>query len=150
MTDLSKDELREQYGRVLEEYRFQVTLNAARTRHLLTLDLGLLTASTGLLSLTSVEPSWVLVLPPLAGVTVSTLGWVLLGAQHGYYRRIRDLKGQLEQALGLGDYAIRTTAGMRGESDRTSRLARVGDVHRTVFVLLGILNLAIAGAAAAV
>lgn len=141
---MRRDELFSQYGRVLDEYRFQVHLNWERSRHLLTLNLGLLTAAAALLGLQQEDA--VLALPPVAGVVVSMLGIVMHRTQHGYYRRVRDLKTRLEDELDLGEFAVRTTAGMRDAGAQRRRLTRVADVHYIVFGLLGLLHLGLAGA----
>jgi hypothetical protein len=101
------------------------------------LNVGLLAGGLGLLKvngLSSAVPGAIFGV----GVVASVLCLIATATQHGYYRSARDGKGAIEQALNLGEYAIRTTPGMGG----IRRLGSVTNISYLLLVLLALGNAA--------
>ena len=135
-----REELWRQYAHALDEYRFQVQLNWDRTKYLLTLDIGVIPAGTALLGLPRVDRGLVAAVY-LTGIAVSVLGVVTLRTQRDYYQSARQLKGELEERLGLGDLALQTTPGMRAGQSVPRGLKSVRSVQMAIFVVLGLVHL---------
>ena len=128
----SRDELLELYKIAIEEYRFQVKLNADRSRDYVVLNSAIIAAAITLLGQAK--------LPLLAG-TVFVIGIVvallsILGTdtQHGYYRDTKNAKEQLERRLGIAGLILIKT------KPTGSRYRRFGSVTRFNFVILGLLG----------
>jgi hypothetical protein len=110
----SRADLQKQYELVLQEYRFQVQLNWDRTKHYLVFNTAIFGAA-GILYKNAT--TW----PPQAAVTAllvvaafnSYAGMRAIELGHEFYQNIRHTKAELEKALGLDQYAIRSTPGMR-------------------------------------
>jgi hypothetical protein len=137
--ELDEARLWEHYGRVLDEYRFQVNLNWSRSQYYFVLNVALLVAGVGLLS-TQRVPLPVAMAVFLVGAASAVLAMLASGTQRGYYANTRDRKRELEEKLGLGDLAIAPTPGMGGGR---GRLARVTTFQ--TFILLAILLADLAG-----
>lgn len=134
---LTRERLWEQYGRAVDEYRFQVDLNWRRSQYYFVLNAAILAAGIALLTSSSDAPDGVVIAVFVAGVAISALSLVATKTQHRYYQSSRDLKGQLEERLEVGDAALTTTPG------QGSRLTRfLGKV--TTFQTLMLTALAMA------
>ena len=108
---LDREELREHYGRALDEYRFQVDLNWKRSQYFFVLNLGVLVAATGLLSASKPRAELIAALFVLGAILAAVAAYANQ-IQHGYYRRTREVKRALEERLELGDLALQSTPGM--------------------------------------
>lgn len=129
---LSRAELLDLYKVAVEEYRFQVKLNADRSRDYFVANSAIFAAAITLLGQAK--------LPLLSGV-VFVIGFVvaalsILGThtQHGYYRDTRNAVRQLERRLGITDLTLIRT------KPTGSRYRRFGSVTRFNFVILGLLG----------
>jgi hypothetical protein len=127
----TRKELLELYKIAVEEYRFQVKLNADRSRDYVVLNSAIIAAAITLLGQAK--------LPALAGL-VFAIGLVvallsILGTdtQHGYYRDTKNAKQQLERQLGIADLTLVKT------KPTGSRYRRFGSVTRFNFVILSLL-----------
>lgn len=120
--ELDDDRLWDQYARAVEEYRFQVDLNWRRSQYYFVLTAAVIGAAGALLTASAAVPSIVIVLLFVAGSVIALLAILANRTAKSYYETTRDLKGRLEDRLGLDELAIRTTEGMGG---RFSRLGRV-------------------------
>jgi hypothetical protein len=122
-SDQDPDEARlwEHYGRVLDEYRFQVNLNWSRSQYYFVLNVALLVAGVGLLS-TQQVPLPVAMAVFLVGAASAVFAILASSTQKGYYANTRDRKRELEEKLGLGDLAIAPTPGMGGMRGRLARV----------------------------
>jgi hypothetical protein len=138
------------YTILVEEYRFQVSLNWQRSQYLLALNLGLLGAGTGLLGITSSTARTLTSALFLVGAFVAVASIRVVTLQHEYYRSTRSRKVRLEEELDVTGSAPRPTAGMRGEA-RGPKFSpsswSVTDVIRILFGLLAIIDLGAASAA---
>jgi hypothetical protein len=111
----------EHYGRVLDEYRFQVNLNWSRSQYYFVLNIAVLAAGLALLSAAKAPDG--VAMAVFAGGALSCILAILAGnTQKTYYENTRDRKNQLEQELGLGNYAIAPTPGMGGIRGRLARV----------------------------
>jgi hypothetical protein len=131
------DRLWEQYGRLLDEYRFQVDLNWKRSQYFFVLNVALLVAAVGLLSAEGAERGLVAAVFGV-GVLLALISIFANHAQHGYYRNARQAKGRIEKQLGLGDFAIATTPGMRADR-RGARESKLSRLKRVRHALTGML-----------
>jgi hypothetical protein len=115
---LGREDLRKQYDAVLLEYRFQLQLNWDRAKHYLVFNTATLGAAVALYrdAKTWVPEAAVSALLALAAFN-SYAGQAAVASGHEYYRRIRANKTRLEKALGLEEYAIDSTPGMRRDHD---------------------------------
>jgi hypothetical protein len=127
-------QLWEQYGRAVEEYRFQVNLNWQRAQYFFVLDVAVLAAAVGLRAGDSGISRAVIAALFGAGLVIATMGIFALQTQHGYYQAARDLKERFERDLALGDYALKTTPGMGSGVAR-----RLGRVHTFQLVMMWVL-----------
>jgi hypothetical protein len=128
------DQLWEQYGRAVDEYRFQVNLNWQRAQYFFVLDVAVLAAAVGLRAGDSGVSRAVIAALFGAGLVIATMGIFALQTQRGYYQAARDLKERFERDLGLGDYALKTTPGMGSPVAR-----RLGRVHTFQLVMMCVL-----------
>lgn len=129
----------DQYVVAVEEYRFQVDLNWRRSQYSFALCAAVLAASFALLNSAARVPDLLIALAFGASAAISLLAMASMRTQAAYYRSARTTKTVLEERLGLGEFAIRTTPGMGG------RLRGVGNVktfQSTVFSLLVALSVA--------
>src|SRR5438105_15883899 len=95
----SREELLDQYKIAVEEYRFQVKLNADRSRDYVVVNSAIIASGVALPG----QARW----PMLAG-TVFSMGLLVAvlavmgtNTQHGYYRDARNEKKQLAERLGF-------------------------------------------------
>jgi hypothetical protein len=111
-------ELQKQYELVLQEYRFQVQLNWDRTKHFLIFNTAIFAAAVALYKGggTVFAKLGIAVLMMLATAN-AFVGRHAVSQGHEMYRSIRGTKTKLEKVLGLGDYAILSTAGMKRDDD---------------------------------
>jgi hypothetical protein len=140
--------LREQYGRAVDEYRFQVDLNWRRSQAYFVLCAGVLAASFATLPERSRVPDGMSVLAFVASLVVTVAATAASHTQNGYYRAARRTMAALEARLGLEEFGLRTTPGMR--SGRRRRFGRVTTLQNVVFAMLGLVSIAGALAAAGV
>ena len=143
LPQLTDEQLWEQYGRCIDEYRFQVNLNWSRSQYFFVLNVAILAAGVGLLS--SDVPAAVPIVVFVVGVVSAIVAWLASTTQHNYYKNVRDLKTRIEQRIGLGDLAIATTTGMGGTR---WRLARITTFQK--LILLALVTADIAGLATAI
>lgn len=135
----SRAELLDLHKVAIEEYRFQVKLNADRSRDYLVANSAIFAAAITLLGQAK---------PPLLAGAVFVIGFVVAAlsilathTQHGYYRDTRNAVRQLERRLGITDLTLIRT------KPTGSRYRRFGSVTRFNFVILGLLGtLDVAGA----
>jgi hypothetical protein len=135
----SRSELMELYKISLDEYRFQVNLNWSRTQYYLTLNVGIIAIATGILQIAKGHVGDLTAGLYFAGFVCCGLSLAASRVQKGYYESIRDHKVDLERALQMGAYSIRTTPGMGG---LLSRLGRVTTLLNVVLAILGLMNVA--------
>jgi hypothetical protein len=121
-------DLQKQYEFVLQEYRFQVQLNWDRAKHFLIFNTAILAAAVALYKSgsTPIAKLGIAALMTLSALN-SFMGRHAVAEAHRFYREIRDLKAKLEDKLGLGEYAIASTPGMkRGRGDAAEGTPRSG------------------------
>jgi hypothetical protein len=123
-----REELLDLYKIAVEEYRFQVKLNADRSRDYVVVNSAIIASGIALLGQAH--------LPLLAGL-VFTVGLVVAvlaimgtSTQHGYYRDARNTQRQLANRLGFSDLAFAKT------KPGGSRYRRFGSVTRLNYVIL--------------
>lgn len=138
------EELRRQYDRALDEYRFQVDLNWRRSEYFFVLNVGVLIAAATMFS--GDVPRVLVAVMFLIGVLLAVLSVLANEAQHSYYRSARALKLELEQRMQLGDLALATTPGM-GSS--FGRLGRVRTFLKIMLIAIALVDLGGAAFAAA-
>jgi hypothetical protein len=121
----------------LDEYRFQVNLNASRTQYYFVLNVGIIGVATSLLKFGEAgQPGNRLVaLIYIAGLLCCLLSLAASVVQRGYYQAARNHKKDIEAELGLGDLSIITTPGMG------SVISRIGRVTTFNYVLLSALSI---------
>lgn len=122
--ELPREELLKLYGFAIDEYRFEVRLNADRTRDYLVINLGLLTLTGGLLRLESGRAGTAfLILVFAAAAATAVLGAKIVRKGHEYYKPAAVKKTLIENQRGLlnrldpdanrdSTLAIGTTPGM--------------------------------------
>lgn len=112
--ELPRPELLKQYELVLQEYRFQVQLNWDRTKHYLIFNTAIFGAA---IALYKDAKSWqteaAVALLLLVASLNSYAGVRAIEVGRDFYRRSRQTKTKLEKALGLGEFSILSTPGMR-------------------------------------
>ena len=146
-----KPDLQKQYELVLQEYRFQVQLNWDRAKHFLIFNTAILAAAVALYKsgLTPVAKLGIAALMSLSAVN-AFMGRHAVAEGHRFYREIRDLKTKLESELGLGDFAIASTPGMkrgRGEAPEGTpksgrgRLRTINFRLQALLVVIGFFSL---------
>lgn len=135
------EDLRDQYDRALDEYRFQVDLNWRRSEYFFVLNVGVLIAAATMFSSDDVPRALVGVLF-LIGVLLAVLSVLANEAQHTYYRAARAVKLELESRMQLDDLALATTPGMG------SGFRRVGRVRTFLKIMLIAIALVDLGGAA--
>jgi hypothetical protein len=137
-SELSRDELMKLYQIALDEYRFQVNLNWSRTQYYLTLNVGIIAIATGIIQIAKGKVGYLTAGLYFAGFICCVLSLAASTVQKRYYESIRDHKANLEAALKMDTYSIRTTPGMGGV---LSRLGRVTTLLNVVLVVLGMMNI---------
>jgi hypothetical protein len=142
---LDEDRLWDQYGRLLDEYRFQVDLNWKRSQYFFVLNVALLVAAVSLLSAESARRGMVAAVFG-AGVLLAVISILANYLQHAYYRAAREAKRRIENRLGLDEFAIATTPGMRaagvGGESRLQRVTRVRHALTAMLAALAIIDVA--------
>lgn len=153
----NQDELKlllELYKIAVEEYRFQTNLNWDRSKFYVLLNSALITASCGLLRLSSSDFVKFLTIPLfILGFLAALLGYQTLIKGVEYRRRVVFRKAQFENKLmqdtGIDIVPIDTTAGMRevrgtmDEAEFINRPPRIGTISyflASLFILLMITN----------
>lgn len=133
----------DQYKVAIDEYRFQVDLNWRRTQYFFALNAAVLVAAIGLLRTGADLPAVVEVAPFFVGVATSLLALAANSTQKEYYRATQDTKRALEQRLGLGELATRTTPGMGSKRKRKlGKVTTLQNVVLWVFVLANVAGMA--------
>lgn len=123
----------------MDEYRFQVNLNWSRTQYFIVLNVAILGVATGLLRLDDRQlANGIGIGLYLAGAVCCLMALVAGRVQQSYYRQAKTHKARLEEALELGDLAIKTTPGMGGTA---RRIAKVTTFHTAIISLLLLLDL---------
>lgn len=112
VTNVSREELFKLYETVIAEYRFQVTFNWDRTRQVLLLNVGILSAGTGLLNLAKTDFNLLILTGSLflSGIFINVLGIGAVRTGKKYYRQIIRKKAMIEEMLSLPYQRIRTIA----------------------------------------
>lgn len=129
----------DQYVLAVEEYRFQVDLNWRRSQYSFALCAAVLAASFALLNSAAQVPDHLVALAFVASGSISLLAMATTRTQATYYRSARATKAVLEERLGLGEFALRTTPGMKG---RLPGLGKVKTFQNAVFGILALLSIA--------
>lgn len=115
----------------VDEYRFQVRLNADRINYWYTLNVAMFVAAGALTGLQ--DQKWI----PASVFAVTAVTAVLCAAgvhtQHGYYRAARDRAMAAAADAGVPDL-LKTTPGMRAE---TATRFRVVVIVQAIFWLIG-------------
>ncbi len=143
-------DLQKQYELVLQEYRFQVQLNWDRAKHFLIFNTAILAAAVALYKSgsTPIAKLGIAALMTLSALN-SFMGRHSVAEGHRFYREIRDLKTRLESELGLGDFAIASTPGMkrsRGEAPEGTpksgrgRLRTINFQLQALLVIIGLVS----------
>jgi hypothetical protein len=122
----------ELYKVAVEEYRFQVKLNAERSRDYLVLNSAIIAAA---ISLSGQHAALLAGAVFAAGLCVALLAGLGIHTQHNYYRETRDTKKLLERRLGISGLVVKTTP-----SAGSSRW-RFGSVTRFNYIIIGMLCL---------
>jgi hypothetical protein len=135
---LPPDMLQKQYELVLQEYRFQIQLNWDRTKHYLVFNTALFGAAVALYKDASTwAPEAAVGFLLLLVALNSIAGQRAVAVGHEYYRGIRSTKTRLEKELGLDEFAIASTPGMRREHDMDAKgTPRGGTIARDIRALL--------------
>lgn len=136
-------ELLEIYKVAVEEYRFQVSLNWARTRYLLVLNGAILAVGSGLLEVEREQQAWLIGAIFVLGALTSLHAAAVTAKQHSYYRNARDRMNIIGRGIGLPDnYLLATTPGMAHDATRTfwSKLSRITWMHYLLFGFLALMH----------
>ncbi|MFL6234572.1 MAG: hypothetical protein ACJ76N_15680 [Thermoanaerobaculia bacterium] len=120
----------ELYKIAVEEYRFQVKLNAERSRDYLVLNSAIIAAAV---SLSGQHATILAGVVFTAGLCVALLAGLGTHTQHNYYRETRDTKKLLERRLGISGSVVKTTP------STGSRRWRFGSVTRFNYIIIGML-----------
>jgi hypothetical protein len=72
------------------------------------------------------------------GAAIGVVSVLATDIQHSYYRNARDLKGQLEDELGLEEHAIATT---KGQGGGRKRIAKIQNIQKFMLVSLIVADL---------
>ncbi|WP_026910850.1 hypothetical protein [Patulibacter minatonensis] len=137
-----------QYGRAVEEYRFQVDLNWRRSQSYFVLCAAVLAACFAVLSAGERVPDALGVLAFAASLAITIVAAAASHTQTGYYRAARQSVADLEGRLGISEFGLRTTPGMGSPVAR--RYGRVTTLQNLVFAVLGLVSVVGAFAAAGV
>ncbi|HEX4964886.1 MAG TPA: hypothetical protein VF173_28995 [Thermoanaerobaculia bacterium] len=132
---LTPAQLMELYKIAVDEYRFQLTLNAARSRDYLVLNSAIIAAGVTLLGQKAYLLAGVVF---IAGFLVATLAGLGTHTQHNYYREARDTKHLLESRLGIGGAVVKTTPAV---GSRRWRFGSVTRFNYTIIAMLCTVNL---------
>lgn len=119
-----REDLFKLYEIHLAEYRFQVELNWKRTQHLLGLNSAMLAAGVGVLRLANGEGGLLAGAIFLAALLLALLALLVSETQGAYYRSAREGKSLVEERLGLGELAVRTTPAMGARRGRRMKVSR--------------------------
>ena len=156
---LDEKQLLELYKIAIDEYRFEVDLNWQRTKYYCTLNVGIITISTGLLKINE-GTSGITVLVALIffiGIITSFLGVYTIKKGNIYYKRTLYKKFLYERELGLLnfksiheepllDLSVATTLGMekRNKTDeamkKESHPPRKGSIKYNMILVLYLLS----------
>lgn len=131
--ELTREQLWDQYGRAIAEYRFQVELNWRRSQYFFVLNAAVFAAGVALVT-SSTESEGLAIAVFFTGVVICVLALFATSTQHGYYKAARDVKARLEERLEMGDAALTTTPGMGSPVRRL--LGRVTTLQRVMLVAL--------------
>lgn len=126
------DQLMALYKVAVDEYRFQVNLNAQRSRDYFVLNSAIIASAVALLGQKANLLAGAVF---LAGLLVAVLTGFGFHTQHNYYRETRATKRLLETRLGIGETVVKTTP------STGSRRRRLGSVTRFNYVIVALLCL---------
>jgi hypothetical protein len=135
---LARDELLELYKIAVEEYRFQVRLNADRSRDFIVLNSAIIAAAITLLGQARLPLLAGMVF--LIGLVVAVLSALGTHTQHGYYRDARNRTAQLEERLGIRREGDRDLVLYKAKPTG-SRYRRFGSITNFNYIILGLLCL---------
>lgn len=133
----SREELLDHYKIAVEEYRFQVKLNADRSRDYVVLNSAIIAAGVALLGQS--QHPYLAGAVFLVGMGVAALSILGSHTQHGYYRDTRNAKDQLARQLGI---AHMVTMGTKSTGSRRRRFASVTTFNQVILSLLFMVDLA--------
>lgn len=120
----------------VEEYRFQVRLNADRSNYWFGMNIAVLVIGGAVANLDG--PPWAAVVIFLAGAATSSLCARAVHVQHGYYHSAREFAKTAAEDAGVPDL-LHTTPGMRGVATRGRlRIVWVTSVLFMVLALVGV------------
>lgn len=131
----SRAELMELYKVAVEEYRFQVKLNAERSRDYLVLNSAIIAAA---ISLSGQHATLLAGAVFAAGFCVALLAGLGTHTQHNYYRETRETKRLLERRLGISGSVVNTTP---STGSRRWRFGSVTRFNYTIIAMLCIVDL---------
>ncbi len=118
----------------VDEYRFQLDLNARRSQYHLTLSSAVLGVGAGLVRLEGEDGRPLIAAVFAVGAVFALLAIAATATQHAYYRSARDRVRGLQRDLGLAERGLATTPGMRDE--RRPWWGRLGKVTTVNYFLL--------------
>jgi hypothetical protein len=144
------DDHLELYKVAVDEYRFQVNLNASRTGQLLLLNVAVIAAVAAILRLGDRPAEIIGGALLIVGAVAAIASALASDRQHQYYRRARNRVKEIEKALGIEPpFALETTFTMAGQErprgwwpPRTSLAVR--ELLEAIFVAIALADLAVA------
>lgn len=122
----------ELYKIAVDEYRFQVNLNAQRSRDYFVLNSAIIASAVALLGQKANLLAGAVF---VAGLLVAVMTGFAFHTQHNYYRETRAAKRLLESRLGIRDTVVKTTP------SAGSRRRRLGSVTQFSYVIVALLSL---------
>lgn len=131
----TREQLMELYKIAVDEYRFQVNLNAQRSRDHFVLNSAIIASAVALLGQKANLLAGAVF---VAGLLVAVMTGFAFHTQHNYYRETRTAKRLLESRLGIRDTVVTTTP---SAGSRRRRLGSVTQFSYVMVVLLCLVNL---------
>lgn len=131
----TREELIDLYKIAVEEVRFQVKLNADRSRDYVVLNSAIIAAGITLLGQSQRPGLGGIVF--LVGVLVAVLSILGTHTQHGYYRDTRTAKSQLANTLGIAEVVLIKT---RPSGSRYRRFGSVTGFNYIILILLCVVD----------
>ncbi len=142
-SDDDREELLTLYKLALDEYRFQVNLNWSRTQYYIALNVAILGIATGLFRIQANKTLTASIGLGLyaTGIVCCVLSLAANQVQRNYYRQAKRHKAMIEERLGLGDLAIRTTPGMGSQVKRVGKVTTFNTAILTILLGLDVTGL---------
>lgn len=127
-------QLMELYKIAVDEYRFQVSLNAQRSRDYFVLNSAIIASGVALLGQ---KVNLLAGIVFMAGFLVALMTGFGFHTQHNYYRETMATKRQLEGRLGIRESVVKTTP---SAGSRRWRLGSVTQLNYSIIGLLCVVN----------